>query len=369
MLALLQDGTLEDVGDAVGDFGDAIGPWIPSAVAALILVGVLFAVQRVLQASGLSRRRGTGAQISMLALTFAGLSVVLLASPLEKETRGQLLGFFGIVLSAAIALSSTTLLGNALAGVMLRAVRNFRVGDFLKVGDVFGRVTERGLVHTEVQTEDRDLVTLPHLFLVTNPVTVMRSSGTIISATVSLGYDVPRGRIEELLLEAARETELEEPFVQVLDLLDHAVVYRVAGLLREVTQLLSTRSRLRKRMLDALHGAGIEIVSPGFVNMRNHDAGKKFIPPARRAPAPEEQGTAPESVVFDKAEEAATLESLRDMVSEVKGEVREAREAEKKAPEAEREPLTKAADALERRLERLTARLEAREEKASEEKK
>jgi hypothetical protein len=293
----------------------------------------------------------------------------VLASPLEKETRGQLLGFFGIVLSAAIALSSTTLLGNALAGVMLRAVRNFRIGDFVKVGEVFGRVTERGLVHTELQTEDRDLVTLPHLYLVTNPVTVMRSSGTIISATVSLGYDVPRGRIEELLLDAARETELEEPFVQVLDLLDHAVVYRVAGLLRVVTHLLSTRSRLRKRMLDARHGSGIEIVSPGFVNMRNHEASKKFIPPARRAPAAAEPEVVPETVVFDKAEEAATLESLRDMVVEVKDEARAAREAEKKAPEEERAPLTRAAELLEKRQERLTARLEAREKRANEEKK
>jgi len=37
------------------------------------------------------------------------------------------------------------------------------------VGDYFGRVTERGLFHVEIQTEDRDLATLPNMFLVSQP--------------------------------------------------------------------------------------------------------------------------------------------------------------------------------------------------------
>ena len=45
---------------------------------------------------------------------------------------------------------------------------------------LFGRVTERGLFHTEIQTEDRDLVTLPNLYLVTNPVKVVRTFLTVL---------------------------------------------------------------------------------------------------------------------------------------------------------------------------------------------
>ena len=63
----------------------------------------------------------------------------------------------------------------------LRAVRNFRMGDFIRVAEHFGRVSERGLFHTEIQTENRDLTTLPNLFLVTHPVTTIRTSGTIVS--------------------------------------------------------------------------------------------------------------------------------------------------------------------------------------------
>jgi small-conductance mechanosensitive channel len=190
------------------------------------------------------------------------------------------------VLSAAIALSSTTILGNALAGVMLRVIRNFRMGDFIRSGDHFGRVSERGLFHTEIQTEDRDLTTLPNLYLVTHPVKTIRSSGTVISASVSLGYDVPRAVVEELLLESARQAGLKDPFVQIHELGDFSVSYRIAGLLGEVKQILSARSRLRANVMDRLHEGGVEIVSPRFMNIRALGRERVFIPkPAQRAAA------------------------------------------------------------------------------------
>ena len=61
------------------------------------------------------------------------------------------------------------------------------------------------MLRTEIQTERRNLTTFPNLYLVTNPVRVMRSSGTVISVEVSLGYDVSRHLVEKLLLEAAEE--------------------------------------------------------------------------------------------------------------------------------------------------------------------
>ena len=131
-------------------------------------------------------------QIITLLLSLVGLIAIIVALPLKESTTGQLLSLLGLLLSAAIALSSTTLLGNILAGLMLRAIKNFRPGDFVRIGEHFGRVSERGLFHIEIQTEDRDLTTLPNLHLVTNPVKVIRSSGALITAEVSLGYDIQR---------------------------------------------------------------------------------------------------------------------------------------------------------------------------------
>jgi len=268
-------------------------------------------------------------QLITLALVLIGIIAVIITLPISDSLRGQLLGLIGIILSAAIALSSTTFVSNAMAGIMLRSLRNFRIGDFIRIGEHFGRVSEMGLLHVEIQTEDRDLMTVPNLYVVTQPTKVIRSSGTIVSARISLGYDVPRRRIEELLVEAARATGLEEPYVYVLELGDFSVGYQVNGLLTEVKQLITVRSSLRKNMLDELHRAGIEIVSPNFMNTRAIATDAKFIPPLLAESLEIVHGTngAPETVVFDKAEEAESLDKVRHERDAVMARIKELEEA------------------------------------------
>jgi hypothetical protein len=41
---------------------------------------------------------------------------------------------------------------------MLRWIRNFKAGDFIEVKGFFRRTTERGMFHTEIQNEERDLI-------------------------------------------------------------------------------------------------------------------------------------------------------------------------------------------------------------------
>jgi small-conductance mechanosensitive channel len=253
-------------------------------------------------------------QLIMLALTFAGLLAILVSLPINDALRGQLLSLIGILLSAAIALSSTTFIGNIMAGIMLKALRSARPGDFITVADLTGRITEMDLLHTEIQTEFRDLVTVPNLYMVTQPLQVVRASGTIISAEVSLGYDVPRRRVDEVLRRAAEQCGLSNGFVQVRELGDFAVTYRVAGLLEDVKGLISARSALRESMLDTLHEAGIEIVSPSFMNTRALRADQVFVPASRVAPVPEARVQA-EALAFDKAEEAASLEKIRAAIA------------------------------------------------------
>ncbi len=298
-------------------------------------------------------------QLTILLLSFALLVVLILVSPVNDNQKGQILSLIGIVLSAAIALSSTTFVGNAMAGLMLRAVKGFKVGDFVSVNDNFGRVSERGLFHVELQTEHRDLVTLPNLSLVTNPVKVVRSTGTIMSAEVSLGYSVPRSHIKEVLMSAAEKCDLKEPFVQVIQLGDFSVVYRISGLLAEVKHLLSARSRIRECVLDELHAAGIEIVSPTFMNTRRLSADDRFIPRVTREREPAKAEVAPEDIVFDKAEEAVSIEQLRQrfdgMGDEIKTLEKSMKEIEDEGARVDTESkigrLRKLRDALGKRLE------------------
>ncbi|RKZ11456.1 mechanosensitive ion channel family protein, partial [bacterium] len=225
--------------------------------------------------------------------------------------------------------------------------------------DQFGRVTERGLLSTEIQTEDRDLVTLPNLHLVTNPVKVIRASGTIISAEISLGYDVPHDQIEALLAAAATDAGLDDPFVLVLALGDFSVTYRVSGLLAEVRHLLTVRSRLRVAMLDQMHGAGVEIVSPNFMNQRVLSPEVRFLPVGAMAQPVTDTSPTIETIAFDKADEA---ESLDELVASHK-QTREAIAALADAPEAADPDLTKhQQEKLTRRLAHLEAAIAAKQQ-------
>lgn len=297
-------------------------------------------------------------QLLMIGLTLIGVLAVVLALPVPDTTRNQIIGLLGLVISGAIAFSSTTIIANLMAGIMMRVTRPFRTGDYISIDDKFGRVTERGLLDTEIQTEKRELVSLPNSFLITRPVSVVRSSGAMVSVQLSLGYDVHHTRIERLLLQAAQECGLRGGFVQVLELGDFSVTYRVNGLLEDVKGLLTARSNLSRNVLDVLHDDGVEIVSPGFMNQRPLDPAKPVIARSKgdQAARPTRRAAA-EDVVFDKAEEAEKTEKRR---KECVREIEEIEEALKTAEADER-------NRLQERLERAQAEIKAIDEAAAKE--
>lgn len=298
--------------DAYKGLLDELPRLVPLLVIGLCTVLAVWGVNRLLfERLGVMAKSKLPRQVTVIALIGVGVILAILALPVGEETKGQLLSLLGLLLTAIIAMSSTTLASNAMAGLMLRAMKSFRTGDFVRTGTHFGRVTEIGLFHTEIQTSNRDLTALPNAFLVGNPVTVVRHSGTIIETTLSLGYDVPHARAEELLLKAAKATGLEDAFVLILELGNFAVTYRIAGFLGETKRLVSAGTHLRREVLDTLQQAGIEIASPTLMSQRRLREGERLVPrePARRHRKPDEYF--PEEIVFDKADEAERLEQLR----------------------------------------------------------
>ncbi len=260
-------------------------------------------------------------QLIMMISSFVAILMIIVALPIDDELQSQLLTMIGLLLSAAIALSSTTFIGNIMAGFMLKVIKSARPGDWITVGGVTGRITEMDLLHTEIQTEYRDLVTVPNLSMVTQPLHVVRASGTVISAEVSLGYDVPHQKVHKALCEAAERADLTDMFFQVRELGDFSVTYRVAGLLSDVQSLISARSKLRVEMLDCLHTAGIEIVSPTYMNQRPQESRPVIPVVARTMPADD---TAPaEEVIFDKAQSAATIESVKKDIEAIGEQIAE----------------------------------------------
>ena len=344
-------------------FGELTAFGLSTGVLVGLLLVVFFVHKRLLAFYSKRPAQQHYRQLIMVCIYLFAAILAIILMPLSDDTQGQLLSFLAILLSATIALSSTTLVGNAMAGVMLRSLRNFRPGDYIRVGDHFGRISNTDLLHVEIQTEDRSLTTLPNLYLATNPVEVLRSSGAILHVKVSLGYEVPRSKVEEALLTAAEGTGLTKPFVQILSLGDFSVSYQVSGLLTEIENLIDTRRKLRARVLDQLHAAGIEIVSPNYMNTRSLTAGSRSVPQGEAMPSTVDDEPGPDAMVFDKAEQAEELDNLKKeyttLSQDLIGIEQELKEA---GPGEQRQPINlrkKKTEARMLRMEKEIAKLEA----------
>ncbi|WP_334021299.1 mechanosensitive ion channel family protein [Alteromonas sp. S015] len=330
----------------------ALLPFVPLLVAMVSVVGVLIALHYLLLAkqSHLTNEQKLPRQVGMLVLTIIGAVVIAMALPVSESTRNQVIALIGVLISGVIAFSSATMVGNLMAGIVLRVNRPFKVGDFIKVEGYSGRVTEMGLLDVEIQTESRELIAFANTLMVNSPVSVTRASGAIVSVDISLGYDIHHSIIEKHLLVAAESAQLSEPFVQVVGLGDFSVSYRISGLLTEVKSLLSARSRLHKAVLDALHNADIEIVSPSFMNQRPQPDGLKMI--AKFPSHTKQEEASPEDVIFDKAEEAEqkeksketlmqTIADIEAKIAESDGEKRDELKHQKATAEAQLATLVK----------------------------
>jgi small conductance mechanosensitive channel len=344
-------------------FLGALKPFIPTGVAVCIIILVIAGTRYLIDKRSVGSSKAVRRQVITILFSFIGLLIVIMIMPeqyLSETSRGQLLSLIGILLSAAIALSSTTLMGNAMAGLMLRSIKSFRPGDFVRVGNHFGRVTAHGLFHVEIQTEDRDLTTLPNLYMVTNPVKVILASGTIVSAEVSLGYDVSYADAESCLMEAAGDAGLSDPFVLITGLGDYSVTYRASGLLAEVRHIISIRSKLRRMMMDSLHRRGIEIVSPAFMNTRALPEHRAIMPRnVQCEPSEETVRPAIEKLFFDIAEEAASTEKLNEMLAGTLSEIDSLKNRGKDASsDEEKEKIKHQIEQLEARQEQIRKLLE-----------
>jgi small conductance mechanosensitive channel len=282
---------------------------IPFILTIIVVVLFLIASHKVLLGNkSLHQEAKLPRKLILLLLYIIGVIGIAIALPVGDSTRNQVISLIGILLSGVIDFSSTTIVANVMAGIVLRFTKPFRTGDFIRVDGFFGRVTEKGLFDTEIQTEQRDLIAFTNSFLISHPLQVVRSSGTIVSANLSLGYDLHHSRVEPLLIKAAELSELEGPFVQILELGDHAITYRISGLLTEVKSMISSRSKLYMNIMDCLHDDNIEIVSPGFMNQRKLPDDMVILPVKSRPKHKVAEDGKPEDLIFDKADEAEAKE-------------------------------------------------------------
>ena len=188
--------------------------------------------------------------------------------------------FVGLIIS----LGSSTVIGNVIAGLVITYMRPFKLGDRIQLNDTTGNVIEKTPLVTRIKTPKNEVVTIPNSFIMSSHTVNYSASarvyGLIIHSEVTIGYDVPWRQVHQLLIEAALNTpgviDDPRPFVLETSLSDWYPVYQINAYIREADKLAQIYSDLHQNIQDRFNEAGIEIMSPHYMAMR--DGNESTIP-------------------------------------------------------------------------------------------
>lgn len=184
--------------------------------------------------------------------------------------------FVGLI----VLLGSSTVIGNIIAGLVITYMRPFKLGDRIKLNDTTGNVVEKTPLVTRIRTPKNEVVTIPNSFVMSSHTVNFSQSarefGLIIHSEVSIGYDVPWRTVNKLLVEAALNTpgvvDDPRPFVLSTSLSDWYPVYQVNAYIKDADRLAQIYSDLHQNIQDRFNEAGVEIMSPHYMAVRDGNA-------------------------------------------------------------------------------------------------
>lgn len=120
-------------------------------------------------------------------------------------------------------------------------------------------------------------MTVPNSFIMSshtvNYSTSAREYGLIIHSEVSIGYDVPWRQVNQILIDAALNTpgvvDDPRPFVLETSLSDWYPVYQINAYIKQADKMAQIYSDLHQNIQDKFNEAGIEIMSPHYMAVRD----------------------------------------------------------------------------------------------------
>jgi len=179
-----------------------------------------------------------------------------------------------VILGIMVSIGASGVVGQVFSGVILVYTRALTLGEYVRILDSEGTVTEIGLFVTRLRTGMGAEIALPNALVLSNVTwnysRVTRGTGFVLDTAVTIGYDTPWRQVHALLLEAAQPiaeiTKQPAPYVVQTALSDFYVAYKL------VVYVGSAQPATRARVASDLHASiqdmfnryGVQIMSPGY---------------------------------------------------------------------------------------------------------
>jgi small-conductance mechanosensitive channel len=180
-----------------------------------------------------------------------------------------------VLIGLMVSLGGASVIGQAFSGLILMYSSVFRPGDYVRIGDIEGTVTELGMFTTHLRTGLGEEITLSNSAVMAsttkNYSRSVPGTGYVVDTVVTIGYTAPWRQVEAMLLEAARRTgdiaHTPAPFVRQTALSDYYVEYRLVAYtpLERPVQRAEVLHRLHAEIQDVFNEYGVQIMSPHYV--------------------------------------------------------------------------------------------------------
>lgn len=215
------------------------------------------------------------------------LLILVVSFPYLPGAQSPLFRGFSLFVGALLTFSSSGLIGNLLAGILLTYQRAFKLGDVVRIEGVYGKITEKTLLITRVITVGNEHVAIPNSKVlaasVSNYSAHHLTDGFALGITATIGYDVDWRVVHKLLLDGAAQTEqiATEPAPRVLEnsFGNYSVEYELRVWTKTSEEMFEICANLRRNVLDAFANAGVEIMTPTILSLR--DASELAVPVER----------------------------------------------------------------------------------------
>jgi small-conductance mechanosensitive channel len=228
-----------------------------------------------------------------IAKVVVWLFAVAMAYPYLPGAESEAFKGLSVLVGLMLSLGASSLVGQAASGLILTYGRVFRKGEYVRVADHEGTVTEMGVFTTRIRTGLGEELTISNASILgsttKNYSRTVPGAGYVLDTTVTIGYDTPWRQVHAMLIEAAGRTEgvAQDMAPQVFQtaLNDWYPVYRL------VCHATPTEPRPRALLLSALHANiqdvfntyGVQIMSPQYLADPKE---AKLVPPDQWYAAP-----------------------------------------------------------------------------------
>jgi small-conductance mechanosensitive channel len=252
---------------------DTDGRWVKS-IQTLLWVCVIHAALSLLNVMLFEQAEADTwrSRVPKLLIDLARLVLILLGTAIVLATvwNADLAGLATAlgVSSIVIGLALQDTLGSITSGIALLFERPFSVGDWLRIGDTVGQVTDINWRAVRLQTLEREMVVIPHKVVGGETIRNFSQPQRIHAERIQLGfsYNDPPNLAKQVLKSTALTTQgiLINPAPQVFTLSydDFAVNYEVKFFIQDYGEVEEIRDRFMTRVWYAAQRNNLSIPFP-----------------------------------------------------------------------------------------------------------